>query len=121
MMKSSGDTEGITLVSIPGNIQDAITAMNSRDIGLHTGVAYWEYSWWPLSGWPQNLMRIEHVGASNLTAKFSYPLGAFSPCAIIAETTGNMPPGIVEANRLYARVAGSWILTVYVDVERLKR
>jgi hypothetical protein len=102
-------------------IADALAGMNCRDIGLHAGAAYWQYSWWPLLGWPKERTRIEHVAVSNLTAKYSYPLGAFAPCALIVETTENMPPAIVEGGRLYARAGGSWVLTVYLDIARLKR
>jgi hypothetical protein len=101
-------------------IADALVDMGCRDIGLHTGAAYWQYSWWPLLGWPRNPVRIEHVAVSNKTVRFPYPLGDFSPCAIIAETTDNMPPVIIEGDRPYVRAAGSWILTVYLDATRLK-
>jgi hypothetical protein len=100
-------------------IAEAMKTMNCRDIGVPGGT--WEYAWWPLLGWPQGPIRIEHVGVTNVTAGFPYPRGAFTPCAIIAETSGDMPLALVEGGRPYVRSAGSWILTVYLDVAWLQQ
>ncbi|MBF0618797.1 MAG: glycosyltransferase family 39 protein [Candidatus Omnitrophica bacterium] len=57
-----------------------------RAVGLYlVGGDDWEYSWQVFLG-PQ--FRIEHVNLTDEnTAHFAYPLGAFTPCAVVAIRT----------------------------------
>ena len=101
-------------------IAGVLRSMDCGQIGLKAGGA-WEYPLWMLMDWPRNPVRIEHVRMTNQSSAISYPRGDFHPCALLVETSGDMPKMLVEGGRPYIRTGGSWILTVYMDAKWLRQ
>lgn len=69
--------------------QQAIKEIESHhcsEIGLFWSENSWEYPLWALlKDWPK--IRIEHINVQNTSARLSYPLGPFQPCAIIDDNS----------------------------------
>ena len=73
-----------TLVQQYVPIAAAINAQGCRQIGLVLGEDDWEYPLWALLKLSRPGLRIEHVQVGNASQHLPYPLGPFSPCAVIA-------------------------------------
>ncbi len=79
-------------------ISEIIQSQNCKDIGLIQTENSWEYPWWALFSRKYGKdFRMEHVLVNNPTAKLNYPLGPFTPCALIVlddqRTSIIMPQG----------------------------
>ncbi len=60
----------------------ALNAKGCTQVGLDSGPEDWQYPLWVLLN-PHN-RRIEYVKANNVSGHLAYPLGDFSPCAIVS-------------------------------------
>jgi len=69
------------------DIKNKLHAMGCDQIGLLMGEDDWDYPFYAfLNPHQKGSIRIEHVLIDNLTKDVQYPLGDFSPCAIIGIT-----------------------------------
>lgn len=63
---------------------DLLAASSCRDIGLVIGPDDWEYPLWPmLFVRGVKNFRLEHVQVRGVLGEIQYPLGRFSPCAMV--------------------------------------
>ncbi len=60
-----------------------IHSTGCRDIGLILSPDTWEYPYWPLFRQYATPFRMEHVQVKNISKELPYPLGSFTPCAIL--------------------------------------
>ncbi len=99
-----------------------IKSTHCRFIGLIMGVDSWEYPVWLLlrEAHPDADLRIEHVQVSNISSGLKYPLGHFTPCALLAIEEN--PPRIIsmqgaQFNQFwFAKSKEDFILSAYVKI-----
>ena len=78
-------------------------------VGLWLDKDSWEYPLWILlRGGEGDVLRIEHIGISNQSAKVSLRGGAsnFVPCGLVVVETNEMPDQIIEGDRAYPK---TWV------------
>jgi hypothetical protein len=62
---------------------DLVKHSGCKEVGLMIGSDDWESPLWPMLDVPGSGIRLEHVFVSNGLERVKYPLGDFTPCAII--------------------------------------
>jgi len=75
-----------------GAVEQSLSLLDQRgcyQLGLILGADTWEYPWWVgLKEKNSKISRIEHVYVQSTFDQYPYPLGSFSPCAIIKSPVG---------------------------------
>ncbi|MBF0618795.1 MAG: hypothetical protein HQL19_01375 [Candidatus Omnitrophica bacterium] len=95
---------------VVGKFSEIVHAAGCHDVGISIGGDDWEYPWHVFLG-PG--VRIESVNVAGALAVFAYPLGDFTPCAVVASSTDGERE--VFNGRTHVRVLKEGKLSLYFD------
>ena len=75
----------VSLLLPYNKVVDDVLERGCYQVGLHVGFNSWEYPLWVIMQQKsRHDFRVEHISPDKISSRLPYPLGNFSPCAVIA-------------------------------------
>ncbi|MBF0386965.1 MAG: glycosyltransferase family 39 protein [Candidatus Omnitrophica bacterium] len=101
--------------SLVDQVSESLNGMGCRNVGIILGSDAWEYTWQALLG-PD--VRVEHVNVVGPVSALGYPLGEFTPCAVIDLGGENISGADVFNGRQFIKAAEIKGFRLYLDPKR---